>query len=409
MKHLITIASAALLCCSSAFGDWGPSPLKSLVEYSDCVVVAEFVSEDVRKIDGQRIDQEVTLYQYPTATNQNKIRAQFVGQVRLATWQEGGNVFKALPPLGATPHVLTEDGVQEAKAIPLFRCVAITSGLHGPPAPCHLSTEVIISSEHPFVHSSGIYCKFHGKSNKEVRLGSVYGAGLPPALVKHVTQIIENPDGMGAAEELAMAKAITNTVMSTLMESPDWAQNPKIGEYIVKMLDTVTTIAERQSRISDKIESKLTYRQVLVLLSAAVEATLRSIGSNTDAKSVLFSLLPELPWPAGVARVTGAEGIIGSKGQLLLPKPPSEKELAVDATFEGLQTEPRHERPNALEQKIGEPLWKSRLYGTIHRVAMQIDTIAEDGFMAWKPVEPARGQAVENFRHPAEEDIFEVM
>ncbi len=61
MKHLIPIVSAALLCCSSAFADWGPSPLKTLVEYSDCVVVAEFVSEDVRKTDGQRTDQEVTL------------------------------------------------------------------------------------------------------------------------------------------------------------------------------------------------------------------------------------------------------------------------------------------------------------------------------------------------------------
>lgn len=61
MKHLITNASAALLCCSSAFARWVPAPLKSLVEDSDCVVVAEFVSEDSRKVDGQRIDQDVTL------------------------------------------------------------------------------------------------------------------------------------------------------------------------------------------------------------------------------------------------------------------------------------------------------------------------------------------------------------
>ncbi len=45
----------------SASADWGPLPLKSLVEHSDCIVVAEFISEDNRKVEGQRIDQEVTL------------------------------------------------------------------------------------------------------------------------------------------------------------------------------------------------------------------------------------------------------------------------------------------------------------------------------------------------------------
>ncbi len=45
----------------TASADWGPLPLKSLVEHSDSIVVAEFISEDSRKTNDQHIDQVVTL------------------------------------------------------------------------------------------------------------------------------------------------------------------------------------------------------------------------------------------------------------------------------------------------------------------------------------------------------------
>lgn len=58
MKLIPLIIACTTLTASA---DWGPLPLKSMVEYSECIVVAEFVSEDIRKVDDQRIDQEVTL------------------------------------------------------------------------------------------------------------------------------------------------------------------------------------------------------------------------------------------------------------------------------------------------------------------------------------------------------------
>ncbi len=52
-----------LTACTSltASAKWAPLPLKSLVEHSNCIVIAEFVSEDSRKTENQRTDQLVTL------------------------------------------------------------------------------------------------------------------------------------------------------------------------------------------------------------------------------------------------------------------------------------------------------------------------------------------------------------
>jgi hypothetical protein len=61
MKHLFIILFLTAWTSITASADWGPLPLKSMVEYSDSIVVAEFISEDSRKTDGQRIDQVVTL------------------------------------------------------------------------------------------------------------------------------------------------------------------------------------------------------------------------------------------------------------------------------------------------------------------------------------------------------------
>ena len=60
MKPLLTILLIAFTSLSAS-AKWSPLPLKSLVEHSDSIVVAEFVSEDSRKTDDQRTDQLVTL------------------------------------------------------------------------------------------------------------------------------------------------------------------------------------------------------------------------------------------------------------------------------------------------------------------------------------------------------------
>lgn len=61
MKLLLTLLFLTAWTSMSASAKWGPLPLKSLVEHSNCIVVAEFVSEDSRKTEGGRIDQLVTL------------------------------------------------------------------------------------------------------------------------------------------------------------------------------------------------------------------------------------------------------------------------------------------------------------------------------------------------------------
>lgn len=61
MKLFLTLLSLAAWSPMTASADWGPLPLKSLVEHSECIVVAEFVSEDSRKTKDHHIDQVVTL------------------------------------------------------------------------------------------------------------------------------------------------------------------------------------------------------------------------------------------------------------------------------------------------------------------------------------------------------------
>lgn len=59
----LPILPILLIACTTltASADWGPLPLKSMVEHSDCIAVAEFISEESRKTKDQHIDQVVTL------------------------------------------------------------------------------------------------------------------------------------------------------------------------------------------------------------------------------------------------------------------------------------------------------------------------------------------------------------
>jgi hypothetical protein len=59
---LLSILLFLTACTSiSASAKWGPLPLKSLVEHSNCIVVAEFVSEETKNISPEGIDQLSTL------------------------------------------------------------------------------------------------------------------------------------------------------------------------------------------------------------------------------------------------------------------------------------------------------------------------------------------------------------
>lgn len=58
MKFLLLIIACTTL---SASADWGPSPLKSMVEHSNCIVVAGFESELSKSGSPERTDQTATL------------------------------------------------------------------------------------------------------------------------------------------------------------------------------------------------------------------------------------------------------------------------------------------------------------------------------------------------------------
>lgn len=264
------------------------------------------------------------------------------------TWKERGNTFSSIA--GIHTHnrfVETDDGPEEQAAIPRFKCSV---------EDCHWGTAPSRSLEHPFPLRPTIYCQYHLKKRSEVALGSVYKNHLPPELVKHVTDIINNPDGMSAREELATAKAITATLMRSFTSNEGDFDDPKKAAFMVQMLDKVTNIAEKQARISEKQDTKLNYKQVLVLISATVEKVLQVLGKNDDPKHLFLTVLPDLPWPAGVAKITGAEGLIGRKGELILPQKPAEKKLIIDAEFEGLDSTPREQAKPILEPHEYAPL-----------------------------------------------------
>jgi len=241
---------------------------------------------------------------------------------------------------------------------------------------------------------------------QEVALGSVYKSHLPPELVKHVTEIINNPDGMGAKEELATAKALAGNLMKALAGAEGGLGDPKHALLAIQAMDKITTIAEKQAKISEKQDAKLGYKQVLVLISATVEKLLMQLGRNDDAKQLFLTILPDLPWPAGVARVTGAEGLIGQKGQLLLPAKPAEKKLKVDAGFEGLDIQHVSEEE---ELKLAGPLAPpSHLWNACQYVPkINKMNCPEDNFVLYEDPEPAEGTL--DFRAPQESDSAELL
>jgi hypothetical protein len=57
MKPLFILFFLTACTCVSASADWGPLPLKSLVEHSNCIVVAEFISETCNNASSEGIDQ----------------------------------------------------------------------------------------------------------------------------------------------------------------------------------------------------------------------------------------------------------------------------------------------------------------------------------------------------------------
>ena len=196
-------------------------------------------------------------------------------------------------------------------------------------------------------------CQFHrwhnidGNHNnlEEVTLGEhgTYSSVLPKKLREKLQETLDNPEAKTAAEELALCKAM----LAGYLEKKGSERDADTGENgleraesfaaVLKISKTIAEIAATQAIMDKQRDGSLEMRQVLVLLDAAVSAIITHLGVKADQRTVLLTILPELPWPQGVARVHGSEGLIGKKGQLLLPKPPAQrKDQEVTAAWPAL-------------------------------------------------------------------------
>ncbi len=61
MKHLFILLLITAWTSITASADWGPLPLKSMVEYSDSIVIAQFVSEISKSTSPEDTEQTATL------------------------------------------------------------------------------------------------------------------------------------------------------------------------------------------------------------------------------------------------------------------------------------------------------------------------------------------------------------
>lgn len=201
---------------------------------------------------------------------------------------------------------------------------------------CLRYTTVRCISTSPPTYYSAPTCNVHGGSQPEVKVGETYKSHLPKNLVEHVDKILKDPDGQGLREEAAIAKALAARVLKSLSETAEGFDSITNAAASLKILGLVADLSGKAAEVSAKLDNSLTHKQVLVLLSAATEFMIKYFGRTDDARFVLLNMLPELPWPSGVARVSGVEGLIGQKGQLLLPAKPENKQHEITADFPGL-------------------------------------------------------------------------
>lgn len=61
MKCRLGVLLGLMLGAVSALADWGPMMLKELIQWSDCIVVAEFVAEESHTEKNHRVDQQAKL------------------------------------------------------------------------------------------------------------------------------------------------------------------------------------------------------------------------------------------------------------------------------------------------------------------------------------------------------------
>ena len=222
------------------------------------------------------------------------------------------------------------------------------------------------------------YCCWHikGRQKYDVTLGKngLYSKVFPTSMRERLCAIMDQPEAKNVSQELAVLKLFLENFLER--QAKTFAQNADGGASSESELMTNTTmgvvaklaaliggLAKTQSDIDKQKENMMDIRQILVLLDAAMAWMLKRFGRGEDQRNLVLEMLPELPWPQGVAKITGSEGLIGVRGNLMLPKSKEEQaEPEVTATWASLEAPVRedvyaHRDEKGKYRQVGPTSW----------------------------------------------------
>lgn len=281
---------------------------------------------------------------------------------------EAAAVAASLPPpireLGIRPHVNVRDRrkyIDEAGRLMSWRickgaryrhrpiglpypierkiCKGVTR--HG--RPCTQYTAVVQNDEDQYVSLD--YCKHH-LHTCEVTLfvNNTYADVIPDRLRRKVEAVLDSPQAQNLTEELALVKALLAAYLER-QTVDDNVESLETMAIVTKVSGLISNLAANAANIAKQRENMIDVKQALIIVDACIAACMRELGKTVDRRELFLKILPELPWPQGVARVNGAEGIIGPRGALILPQPPKKTDVVtIEAGW------------SRLEERVVEPV-----------------------------------------------------
>lgn len=154
------------------------------------------------------------------------------------------------------------------------------------------------------------------------RLGTTYTDSFGQTAKDKMAELLNDKSLGELREEFALAKTMLAAVGRTLSKDVAAAESMPVAKaaVIIKLLQSVTQIGKTMNDVEQQRNYAVSYRVVLLLLDAAIKTVTRRLGfPEIDSKAVLMEILPELPWPTGVARLEGAEHLFDDKDNLTVP------------------------------------------------------------------------------------------
>lgn len=186
---------------------------------------------------------------------------------------------------------------------------------------------------------------FDGSQALVLTLGrnNIYARVFPRDLQDKLVTLLNSEESKSVLGEIGVLKLLLENFLSkqakTINEdgTTGLSDHTTLGVF-AKISSLIGVLAKTQSEIEKQRENMLDIKHILILLDALVNWLLKKFGRSDDPRNLLLEALPELPWPQGVARVNGAEGLIGQRGMLLLPNPQADEPGEVNVDWARLKT-----------------------------------------------------------------------